>query len=184
MPIPYFANIPGLLYDMLGSGNLTACVNIMQRVGIKDTIKNMKVEMYKWTVPRGDRITDVADKYYGWSGYHWVIMLANDIVDPYLDWVMTDDELASFIRKQYGTPQKDGLLYAYQTTHHYEDFRGNPIDYATFLETPENERRRVTVWEYWNERNDSLANIYLIDKKYLSQIEEELYNLMNTNPLR
>jgi len=169
---------------MLADNTYRATVNILQRLKIRDVIKADMMEMYEYIVKDGERVEDLAFRYYGWTGYHWIILLANDIYDPYRDWPMSGEDLVAFLRGQYSTPTQDGLIYTYQTVHHYEDANGIGIDYDTYVSLPANERKRVTLYDYWLEANETKRRIRLIDKKYLSLLEEELIRLMKENPLR
>lgn len=178
MPIPYYTTIPLIAYDMLADNTFRATVNILQRLKVRDQIRLESLEMYEYLVKDGERIEDLAFRYYGYAGAHWIIMLANDIHNPYLDWPLSYDDLHTWIRAQYSTPTIDGLIYAYQTTHHYEESHGIEIDFDTFVATPENERLRVTLYEYINGENEKKRRIRLIDKKYTAFLEEELARLM------
>lgn len=183
MPTPYFSTIPTFAYDMLDDNTFRATVNILQRVKIRDIIKTNMLEMYEYVVKDGERIEDVAFRYYGWTGYHWIIMLANDIINPFTDWPLSNDGFVEHIRSVYTTPQKDGLIYAYQTLHHYEDKHGVYIDYDTFISTPLNERKEVTLFDFMNEENDKKRTIRLIDKKHVPALEDQLSRLMKENRL-
>lgn len=183
MPTPYFLTIPFVKYDMLGDTSFRATVNILQRVKIRDVIKTEMLEMYEYLVKDGERIEDVAFRYYGWTGYHWIVMLANDIIDPYNDWPLSYEDFIAVIRAQYTTPQLDGLIHAYQSLHHYEDSHGVQIDFDSYVRTPANERKRVTLYEYLQQQNDKKRRIRLIDKKYTSMLEDQLIRLMKENRL-
>lgn len=183
MPTPYYSTIPYLSYDMLDDNSFRASVNIMQRIKIRDVIKTEMLEMYEYLVKDGERIEDIAHRYYGWTGYHWIIMLANDIYDPYRDWPLSYEDFVAFIRGQYTTPQLDGLIYSYQTLHHYEDIHGVQIDFDTYVKTPANERKRVTLYEFLVNENDKKRSIRLIDKKYTTMLEDQLTRLMKENRL-
>jgi hypothetical protein len=183
MPTPFFSTIPFVQYDMLDDNNLRATVNILQRVKIRDVIKTEMLEMYEYSVKDGERIEDIAHRYYGWTGYHWIVLLANDIINPYTDWPLSYEDFIAYIRAQYTTPQQDGLIYTYQTLHHYEDIHGVQIDYDTFVRTPVNERKRVTLYDFLVAENDAKRNIRLIDKKHTPMLEDQLIRLMKENKL-
>jgi hypothetical protein len=120
----YFEKIPFTGYDIDGSGESRVAVDILQRAKIRDLLLNQSLVFYTYDVKDGETPEIISHKYYGSSQHHWVILLANDIVDPYFDWPLSYDNLISTIRKKYTTPQRDGLEFAYTTIHHYEDKLG------------------------------------------------------------
>jgi hypothetical protein len=111
------------------------------------------------------------------------VLLANDIINPYTDWPLSYEDFIAYIKAQYTTPELDGLIYAYQTLHHYEDIHGVQIDYDTYVRTPANERKRVTLYDFLVAENDAKRNIRLIDKKHTSMLEDQLVRLMKENKL-
>ena len=120
----------------------------------------------------------IASKLYGWSGYHWIILLVNNIIDPYFDWPLSGDDLVATIRKRYTTPDRDGLEYAYSTIHHYQDILGNVIDLTTFLSLPVAERSVVYIYDWEVAQNETKRHIQLLDKSFVDQIDSELDALM------
>jgi hypothetical protein len=49
----------------------------------------------------GERPDTLAHKIYGKSDLHWVILLFNEIIDPYYEWPLTTSELDSYIAYKY-----------------------------------------------------------------------------------
>jgi hypothetical protein len=50
----------------------------------------------------------IADKFYGDSERHWIVLLFNDIMDPQFDWPMDYKTLISFIDEKYKTNANSG----------------------------------------------------------------------------
>jgi hypothetical protein len=57
----------------------------------------------------------VAEKVYGDSGAGWIIIYANQILDPQFDWVLDDKAFNRYIDGKYGS-----VANAQTTIHHYE----------------------------------------------------------------
>ena len=178
MAKPYFEKIPVIGYDISGTGEKRTAVDILQRIKMRDSLKSSWLIFYEYDVRDGETPEIIADKLYGSSGYHWVILLANDIVDPYYDWPMSYENLIITIRKKYSTPQRDGLEYAYQTLHHYEDLAGNVIDEFNYTALPDVERKKVSVYDWEISTNEAKRRIRLLDAKYISQIDAEADAIM------
>jgi hypothetical protein len=178
VPTPYFEKIPVIGYDIAGDGERRVAVNLLQRVKIREILKQSYLIFYEYDVKDGETPEIIADKLYGTSQYHWIVLLANDIVDPYYDWPMSYENLIATIRKKYGTPTQDGLRFAYQTIHHYEDKFGVEIDETTYLSLPDAERTAVSLYDFEMNDNERKRRIRLLDKLYVDQIEQEMNDIM------
>jgi len=175
---PYFSKIPVIGYDIDGSGEKRIAVNILQRIKMRDVLKNSYLIWYLYDVKDGETPEIIASKLYGDSRFHWIILLANDIVDPVYDWVMSYENLIATIRKRYTTPEREGLEFAYQTVHHYEDAKGAVIDETSFRRLPDVERRKVSVYDFEMARNEAKRSIRLLDANYVDQVDAEADTLM------
>jgi hypothetical protein len=171
--IPYFEKFPTIGYDINGSGEKQIAIDILERIKIRDVLKQNWLIFYKYAVKDGETPEMLASKLYGDPRYHWIILLANNIVDPYYDWPMSNDNLIATIRKKYGTPQMDGLIYAYQNIYHYIDSYGNVIDLETYTSLPANQRTAVTVYDWEVSQNEAKREITLLDPSYVEQIDTE-----------
>ena len=167
-------------YDIDGTGEKHLAVNIFQRAKIRDLLRNQYLVFYAYNVKDGETPEIIASKLYGASTYHWLVLYANDIVDPYYDWPMSSDNLILTIRKKYTTPNQEGLLYAYSTIHHYADVHGNVIDETTFKTLPVAERSQVSVYDWEISQNEAKRSILLLDKKFVDQIDLQMTNIMST----
>lgn len=174
----YFQKIPLIGYDIDGSGEKRVAVNILQRIKIRDLLKEQWLIYYEYDIRDDDTPEILASKLYGDSGYHWVILLANDMIDPYYDWPLGYNKFVETIRKKYTTPDGDGLVYAHQTIHHYEDKYGVVIDETHYMKLPEVERRKVTVYEWEEAQNEKKRRIRLLDPEYITQIDQEADAIM------
>jgi len=97
----YFSKFPQINYSFdNGKINKTA-INILKRVGFKDFTKNNSRFFIEYNVMDGDTPEMVAHKIYGDSNLHWVILLFNDIINPYYDWPLSTRKLESYIKSKY-----------------------------------------------------------------------------------
>ena len=181
---PYFEKFPFLEYELQDTGNNRTVINILQRVKVRDELKKNYLIFYEYEVKDGETHEQIAHKLYGDTKYHWLVLLVNDIVDPYFDWPMSHENLNITIRERYSTPEKDGLEFSKITIHHYEDAFGNVIDEVHFHQLPYEERKEVYIYEWERDQNEAKRKIQLLDERYVDQIDLEMEKLMNERPLR
>lgn len=56
-----------------------------------------------YTITDEDRPEDIAYYYYGSTDYTWLVLLANNMIDPYHDWPLKDEDFHKYIIKKYET---------------------------------------------------------------------------------
>lgn len=54
-----------------------------------------------YTVSDEDRPEDIAYYYYGSTDYTWLVLLANNIIDPYHDWPLKEDDFNKYLIQKY-----------------------------------------------------------------------------------
>ena len=174
MPIPYFTKFPTTLYDIAGNGVENLVINIVHRAKIRDIIINNVAVYYPYIVQDTDTPEIIAAKYYGSPQYHWLVLMANDIINPYFDWPLTYDDFNAAMNSLYGD-----LRIAKLTLFQYLDIYGNVIDQLTYEALPSDERSTISAYDYYYNLNETKRNIKLVDKMYLNQIDTELTNLLS-----
>lgn len=93
----YFTHFPLVQYN----GHLMH--NILVRGRIQENVKNYSSLFYPYTQQEHERIEHIAFDYYSDPHADWMIYLANDIVDPYYEVFMNEENFARFIKKKYGS---------------------------------------------------------------------------------
>ena len=63
--------------------------NIFRRFKIADAALDSLLYYKRYTVTDSDRPDLIAEKIYGDADYDWIILLANNIINPYFDWPMS-----------------------------------------------------------------------------------------------
>jgi hypothetical protein len=91
--VPYFLNKEKLSVNLV--------TNIMTRFKFENKFKENTVVYYDYVISDGETPEMIADKFYGSSERHWIILNLNDIINPYLDWPMSENSLIRFIDKKY-----------------------------------------------------------------------------------
>ena len=101
----YFKNFPVFSYPYK-FGNETKTVlarNIVRRVALSQESKSAYGAFIEYHVKDGERPEHIADRVYGNPEDHWILLLCNDIMDPYHDWYKSSTAMEEYISKKYGT---------------------------------------------------------------------------------
>jgi hypothetical protein len=174
----FFAKYPVIYYPTEKSGVEIRLRDILQRVRMRQFLANNYLIFYPYTVKDGETPEIIAAKLYDSAQYHWIVLIVNNIIDPYYDWPLSQENLINTLRKRYSSGGTDGLWYAYQTTHHYEDLNANTIDFKTYNALPAEERNAVSIYDYEVAKNEAKREIRLLDKRFVSQIDSEMDALL------
>jgi len=91
----YFENFPTIEY------NGRRVKDITRRNNFTRNISNNPYLFMPYTVKQGQRPEDIAQSYYGSTDYIWLVYLANNIVDPYLEWPLDDYNFNQYLSRKY-----------------------------------------------------------------------------------
>jgi len=75
--------------------------NILKRVSFSSDIKEQGSLFYDYEVKDGETPEILAEMIYGDVYYHWVLLLFNDIIDPYEDWPKGSNTIENHISRKY-----------------------------------------------------------------------------------
>jgi len=137
----YFEQFPIINYDGTNMRDITRRVNFLKR-----SLTNPYVFL-PYTIEEGLRPEDVAYYYYGSVEYTWLVYLANNIVDPYHEWPLSQEKFDAYLINKYKEQSgrtgydvidwlrdpdiEENLLYYYR-----EFFPGSSFTFTT-LQLPE-----------------------------------------------
>jgi len=189
--LKYFDFSPIVSYDILGNKNPVAAIDVTSRLIVKQLLLGQSVVYYRYDVADGDRPDLVSYQYYGSENYDWLILLVNEMHDPYYQWPMSAVNLDDYVRQKYGS-----VSVALQQVHHYEWIKSPKkivknslgedvvseelrfvIDKTTYDSLSVSDTRSVDAYTYEVELNDDRRRIQLIDKSYLPVINKKLREL-------
>jgi len=95
--------IPTVDYDVDGDKTTKVAIDILRRVKLRADALLGGAIFYNYQMQEGDNAEIIADKYYGSSQYHWVVLLMNDIIDHTYDLALSDGNFESYINTTYGS---------------------------------------------------------------------------------
>lgn len=194
----YFDTLPKIVqYDNKGVGRVFT--NLLARASVIPELLKSPAIYYNYDIQDGDTPEIIAHKYYGDSYRYWILLLANEILDPQWEWPMSGKVFGDYISAKYGVNQS--------SIHHYEkivtqfDSGTNTtttntiiIDedtYTTTLETTKTflvptgdvtvaiTKSPVTNYDYESNVNEKKRSIKILNSNYVNQFETELKKLMS-----
>jgi hypothetical protein len=117
----YFNYFPKTLYT---SDTETGVVvtNIISRFAFEKSYRENSAVYYEYDIQDSDTPEIIADKMYGNSERHWIVLMMNEIVDPQYDWPLDQRTIISYINDKYtanASAGQTGISWAQQNTHSY-----------------------------------------------------------------
>lgn len=165
----FFKAMPRIGYKI--DGKSVSTKDIFRRVGL-DRQVNSRLALQSYYIKDGETPDIVANNIYGSSKYHWVILIVNDIVNPYEEWPRREAELFSYTESKYGTGK--ALL-----DHHYRLTSNTDImvDYDP-AKIISGEIESVSNYDFELDLNESKRQIFLLNSNYLAGFITNYKNLM------
>mgnify|MGYP001450881738 FL=1 len=176
----YFSNFPLIVYDSVGNGNFKIVTNLMKRVAMRTKVRTNTLLFDTYDIKEGETPEILADKLYGDSTLHWIILYVNNITDRYHQWPMSSGQFNDFIADKYSN---------IDAVHHYEVSQTSgdtsvKIDIGTDTTGySEADLTTITNREFEEERQDTIRQIRLLDPTYVPQFIEEFETLIGSSVL-
>lgn len=174
--------LPVVVYNGIKTSNLLAKIVVVKAIMQKYTV------YYPYTIHDGERPDSIAHDYYGDSDYAWLVLLANDIIDPYYNWPMSDIQFHEYLYKRYGAVyelRSEICHYKYTgiggQSQEEIDRTNWKMSVETFDSMGAEEKSGwvpVYLYDYEYQLNQDRRQIKLISNRYLSQIQQEVTTLL------
>ena len=172
---------------------------VPKRIALSKELRNNTSVYDLYDIKDGETPEIVANKVYGDPQLHWVILIANDIIDPRFDWPLSYYNLIQYCIAKYGENQiyhhhhhidankfvtADKRLIDNEST--FSDIIPIIFQYTDGIESelllqdaPLN-LVPVTNFDYENEVNESKRLIRIIKPEIVSEIDSRFTTLINT----
>ena len=85
------------------TGQVKLASNILTRIRRRSNLTLSGGIFYNYPMQEGDTPEVIADKYYGSSQYHWVVMLINDAYNSTYDFPLSSGNFDRYIVDKYGS---------------------------------------------------------------------------------
>lgn len=196
----YFDTLPKIIQTD-NNGNSSIRTNLMARVSIIPEILKNPMLYYEYDVQDGDTPEIVAHKYYGDSYRYWIVLFANEMLDPQWDWPLSYKQFNEYLAEKYPTTNVYNTVYQYEkiitqydvttATTTTEKVIVGLTDYnlintgTTTYELPTGDvvvtvsKRAVSIYDYETELNESKRKIRILNSFYVDQVETEFLKLMS-----
>ena len=174
----YFEKFPVIPYDSEGTYNFKDVTNLLRRVALRANVRTNTLLYDTYDVRDGETPESIADKLYGDTNLHYIVMLVNNITDRYHGWPMNGAQFLQYVNDKYSDPN---AVHHYEITQSSGPTTGNgPDDYSHKIEVNSTETgaEAVTNYEYERREQDKKRNIKLLDPRYLPMFLEEFERLI------
>ncbi len=138
------------------------------------------------TVQDGETPLTLADRYYNNAQDAWVIILLNNVVDPYFSWALSTVELDAMIEGKYG---EDNIGHIHHITNLDTGKFVDEVEQAEYvtdgvITTPlPAHYSPVTNAQYENDKNDKKREVKILAPRYLQNFKNDFEDLMNREGL-
>jgi hypothetical protein len=197
----YFNSIPKISTSD-NNGNSIVLTNLLARVDIKQSLLRNPSLFYQYDLQEGDTPEIVAAKYYGDSYRYWLVLFANETMDPEWDWPLSSSQFDAYLKDKYGnishttstTKEYRKTVLTIDSTTLEESIETIVIDETTYnglatgttsqtfgsgaTVTQTVTKSEVSIYDYELEKNESKRKIYIINSIFTSQIESQFKSLM------
>jgi hypothetical protein len=172
----YFENFPLTSYELGGTDYLAR--NILLRSIFISEYRPYTDLFTPHTILDGETPQSLAKSIYGSQFYHWVILVTNEIHNPYFDWPLEQLDLERVCEQKYGT--------AMYVTRHYEH-NGLVVgevkvfkDAASWVPpTFSGLAEAVSFYDYEQELNDQKRYITILRPELLGEFVKQFGDSLN-----
>lgn len=147
----FFSNFNQIQY-----GN-TNTINILERIVAANSLLSNYSVFYPYTMKDGERIDSVAFNYYSDPEFDFLIYIVNNIIDPYYDVPLDQNDFDAFIKDKYGS-----IANAINTPIYYlNNWASDPsiIDASSYDALPSENKK------YWNPNINQFNQVVSYQRK-------------------
>ena len=131
----YFDTFP-LVVASDYKNNAILLTNLMARVEIIPSLLRNPLLFYSYDLKESDRPDILAHKYYDDSNKYWMVLYANEIMDPLYDWPLTSQQFDAYLKNKYSAAAGGDAFVLTYTTSTVQEYRKIITTYdSTSLET-------------------------------------------------
>lgn len=192
----YFQALP-LMLRTNEKGQTQTLVNLTARAALVQSLLKNPLMFYSYDIQEGETPEIIAHRYYDNSYRYWLILFANQMLDPQWDWPLTTPEFEKYMLN---------FTDPHTTVHHYEKIitqydsksmkttvnkviigqseydnlveSTQTVTFPTSTVTITTTKNIESVYEYEYNLNESKRTIKVIKEEYAPKVEEELATVM------
>ena len=194
----YFNTLPKIIYTQNGVSRLFT--NIIARASVIPNFLKSPLIYYKYDIQEGDTPEIIAHKYYGDSYRYWIVLFANELLDPQWNWPMSTKVFEKYMSDKYPNTNTNSVVHHYEkiVTQYDEDTAVTTtnviqVDFDTYTNLIEENKylslptgnvtvgitkNIVSVYDHEVNLNEAKRNINILNSIYVEQFEEQFKKLM------
>ena len=197
----YFDTLQKVVYTQNGVSSVYT--NLLARVSVIPQLLKDPLIYYTYDIQEGDTPEIIAHKYYGDSYRYWIVLFANELLDPQWDWPMTSGVFEQYLAEKYPSTNVyaeveyyEKIITQYDVDTQTTTINKVRIDEDTYNSLPvtqtatytlptgpvtiTTERNAVSIYDYELEQNEAKRNIKILNSIYVNQFEEQFKQLLTT----
>tara|TARA_B100001778_G_C18543055_1_gene609260 strand:+ start:389 stop:895 length:507 start_codon:yes stop_codon:yes gene_type:complete len=165
----YFKTFPKLFYPT--GKTKTVVPDIFRRVHMDKFFAN-RTNLTGYFISDGQTPELVSQDVYGSTQYHWIVLLANDIIDVQREWPKSQEELTLYVKDKYGANNSSDI-------HHYvlTADKSIVVDWDA-AKASDGTYTALTNLQYEEEVNDKKRQIKVLNPLFLSAVSKQFNRLM------
>ena len=116
----YFSRVPNIEYqsflsDSKSSSEYLVVKNLFKRMRLRDDLQNSITLFNKYQIPDGARPDLVAEEFYGFEGYDFLVLICAGITNYRDEWPLSDYELYNYCLDLYGSDENLNAVHHHET---------------------------------------------------------------------
>lgn len=194
----YFQTLPKIVKTDPNNKS-TLFTNLMARASVIQSLLTNPLVFYEYDIQDGDTPEIISHKYYGSVDQFWIVLFANQIVDPLWEWPLNNKDFNNYVNAKY-TPEELNQINHYEKIVTKKDISTNTVtvenfvidedeynsllesinfyDFTTGTVSVAVTKMAISNFDYELIMNESKRSIKLINKSYVPQLEDEFKKLM------
>jgi hypothetical protein len=196
----YFDTLPKIIY-IDSTGNSKVMTNLLARSSVIPQLLKDPLLYYTYDIQEGDTPEIIAHKYYGDSYRYWIVLFANQLLDPQWDWPMNYATFEQYLADEYSSiniyseiEYYEKIITQYDVNSQTTYIKKIRIDENTYNSLPvtqtetytlptgpvsvTTERNAVSIYDYELNLNESKRNIRILNANYVDLMETQFKKLM------
>jgi hypothetical protein len=198
----YFDTLPKII-NIDSTGNSKVMTNLLARASVIPEILKDPLLYYTYDIQEGDTPEIIAHKYYGDSYRYWIVLFANELLDPQWDWPMTSAVFEQYLADKYPSTNVYSEIEYYEKVITQYDvntqtttvnrvridenvYNSLPVTQTATYTLPTGpvtittDRNAVSIYDYELNQNEAKRNIKILNSIYVNQFEEQFKQLLTT----
>lgn len=186
------------MQDAKGVGSVVT--NLLARCSVIPNVLKNPMVYYKYDIQEDDTPEIVAHKYYDDSYRYWIVLFANQILDPQWGWPLNSGQFQKYMVDKYPDIDPTDVVHHYEkiitqvdagtntttvntvviSEDEYNSIVTNTQSYnlPTGTATVTTEAKAVTIYDNEVNLNEAKRSINILNKRYVGQLELELKDLL------